>query len=95
LGILAVVSFFSHRFGKQAGCPTPASGQRLGFDTAKDHRLLNHQPLLGGRGLPAKAQSILASLASLAAAAAPYVTPPVENRDLGPGVLREASPLGV
>ena len=36
---------------------TGCSGQRLGFGTAKEHRLLNHQPLLCGRGLPAKAQS--------------------------------------
>jgi len=41
--------------GRQyAGHPTePGAGrQRLGFDTAKDHRLLNHQPLARRGNLP-------------------------------------------
>ena len=50
---------------------TGGSGQRLGFDTAKNHRLLNHQPLLGGARLASKGASIQARLASPAAGAEP------------------------
>jgi hypothetical protein len=36
-----------------APSPDPTSGQQLGFDTAKEPRLLNHQPLARRRDLSA------------------------------------------
>jgi len=51
----------------------------------KGHRLLNHQPLLRGRGLPEKAQSF-----RRVSQVPPLPLPPT----LHSGVLREANPLG-
>jgi len=62
-----------------SGWVSPCGGLR---GTAREYHLLNHQPLLSGRGLPAKAQSFRR--------VSPVPPPPLHPA----GVLREAIPLG-